>query len=295
MEKARHDSAAGSTNELPASVTQHLWLVHGEWYDLKGFAAKHPGGRFWLDETIGLDITELYETHHLDMTGPDHILKKHHVGKASTEYQGFYDYKQTGLYCTLKRRVASAIKAAGGIKATPGFRLQCVVVLLAYCIVFMATAFTGSILYAALTGVLISALHGIGHNFLHQADSWWMWVCTVGGWNVHLNRVSHAISHHPMPNTEWDLEILGHEPWLYNMVDRPPNNKLVVFYGPLLCASGHLLDVLFTWCRVLRGKQCFELEMLTNVLQIVLLSGSGCGAVWGAFFVVCDVSGIWWH
>ena len=58
-----------------------------------------------------------------------------------------------------------------------------------------------------------------------------MYLCIVGGWKVHLNRVSHAISHHPMPNTDWDLEILGWEPWLYNMVDRPKNSKWILFYG----------------------------------------------------------------
>ena len=34
-------------------------------YDLNGFATKHPGGEFWLGQTIGMDITELYVTHHL--------------------------------------------------------------------------------------------------------------------------------------------------------------------------------------------------------------------------------------
>ena len=96
---------------------------------------------------------------------------------------------------------------------------------------------------------------------------------------MHLNRVSHAISHHPMPNTEWDLEILGHEPWLYNMVARPAN-KWVVLYGPLLCCSGHLLDVLFTWARVLRRQQRCELEMLSNPLQLAALCW-GCGVATG--------------
>lgn len=131
-----------------------------------------------------------------------------------------------------------------------------------------------------------------------------MRVCTLGGWNVNLNRVSHAISHHPMPNTEWDLEILGHEPWcdafhtcvvkqhsdrirpptrLFNMVNRPANSKLIFFYGPLLCCAGHLLDVIFTWVRIIRGKQTFEFEMLTNIVQLCLLCvGRGVisGCIW---------------
>ena len=276
IKKASHDAAAGATAELPQERTQGLWLVHGKWYDLQGFASRHPGGRFWIEETRGMDVTELYETHHLDLRGPDQILEKCLVGPASPDYRGFYDYEAKGLYPTLKRRVATALRESGGNGATPAFRAQCWFVLVAHCVCFATTAATGSLWVAAFTGVTISSLHGIGHNFLHRADSWWMYVATVGGWNVHLNRVSHAISHHPMPNTNWDLEILGHEPWLFNMVDRPANSRWIVIYGPLLCCSGHLLDVVFTWSRILSRRQAFELEMLSNVLQLAALC-YGCG------------------
>ena len=266
VERSLQDSAAAATRELPTSVVKDLWLVHGKWYDLSKFSRQHPGGPFWIEETRGMDITDLYETHHL--TAPDQTLAKYYVGPAAREYTGFYDYKADGLYRTMKKRVAMALaETVGGSKATPAFRKQCLAVLVAYCALLMATAATGSLVCATLTGVLVSALHGIGHNFLHQADSWWMWLCTMGGWNVHLNRVSHAISHHPRPNTDGDLEILGHEPWLYNMVSKPPNSKWVALYGPLLCMAGHLLDVVFTWSRVLRGKQAFEWELLSNVGQ----------------------------
>eukprot|EP01047_Picozoa_sp_COSAG01_P080723 COSAG01_NODE_15807_length_1297_cov_2.440735_2_plen_144_part_00 len=77
--KAAHDSAAGATDALPPANTAQLWMVHGKWYDLEAFAARHPGGAFWITETRGMDITELYETHHLDMDGPDQILRKHLV------------------------------------------------------------------------------------------------------------------------------------------------------------------------------------------------------------------------
>lgn len=177
------------------------------------------------------------------------------MGPACSSYQGFYDYNEAALYPTLKRRVACALRQAGGSDSTSAFRAQCAAVLLAHCTCLVATALTGSYWLAALTGVTISSLHGIGHNFMHQADSWWMYVATVGGWNIHLNRVSHAISHHPMPNTEWDLEILGHEPWLFNMVDRPANSAWVALYGPLLCCSGHLLDVVFLWCVSCRRRR----------------------------------------
>lgn len=288
--KASRDSAAGATAELPPERTADLWLVHGRWYDLSGFARRHPGGRFWIEETRGTDVTDLYETHHLDAAGgPDRILAGCLVGPAAPDYRGLYDYEADALYPTLKRRVAKALRESGGSDATPAFLRRCRAVLLGHCVLFAATAATGSLWLAALTGVTISSLHGIGHNFMHQADNWWMYAATAGGWNVHLNRVSHAISHHPMPNTDWDLEILGHEPWLFNMCDRPANSRWVALYGPLLCCSGHLLDVVLTWSRILTGRQAFEIEMLSNVLQVAALC-CGCGVLrgtlcWGTMFL----------
>merc|ERR1712072_1399112 len=60
------------------------------------------------------------------------------------------------------------------------------------------------------------------------------------------------------------------------MVDRPANSQWVVLYGPLLCCAGHLLDVVLTWWRVLRGQQSFEWELLSNAIQVALLC-FGCG------------------
>jgi hypothetical protein len=183
-------------------------MVHGNFYDLDAFVKIHPGGSFWLEETRGMDITELYETHHLKLGKPNAILKGCLVGPASSDYKTFYDYSENGLYPTLKRRVAEALDkdAGGSSNATTAFKVQCSAVLVAHSCCFAALCTSGGsgagcLLWATLCGITISSLHGIGHNFMHQADNLWMRVCTVGGWNIHLNRVSHAISHHPMPNT----------------------------------------------------------------------------------------------
>ena len=84
-------------------------MVHGQWYDLASFAERHPGGAFWLTQTVGMDVTELYETHHLGTEKADAILKARLVGPAAPGYSSFYDYEPAGLYCTLKRRVAAAL------------------------------------------------------------------------------------------------------------------------------------------------------------------------------------------
>ena len=210
------------------------------------------------------------------------ILAECYVGDAPTDYNSYFDFSPTGLFCVLKRRVAEQLGRCGrhehppcafATHATPAFMFQCRAVLLSHALLFCCTALSGSFILAALTGVTVAALHGIGHNFLHQADNGWMFACIAGGWKVHLNRVSHAISHHPRPNTEWDLEILGLEPWLYNMVSSPENPAAVALYGPLLCASAHLLDILAMWWRLASRRQPtgFRAECLSNAAQLALL------------------------
>ena len=57
-------------------------------------------------------------------------------------------------------------------------------------------------------------------------------------------------------------------------------NPLTITLGPLLCASGHLLDILFTWSRLVTFRQRFEWEMLTNPLQLFLLCSIGGNGIW---------------
>ena len=296
VKRAREDCTAGATASLPANRTAELWLVHGKWYDLSGWAPSHPGGSWWLEQTRGMDITDLVETHHFDTGAVDAVLARHCVGEAPAAYRPFFDFEEGGLFRTLKRRVTAALSAVGGGSggkgstvplrsaraATAGFLWQCRLVLLAHVALFAWTARSGSLLGAAFTGVTISSLHGIGHNFIHQADAAnpWRYAAVAGGWKVHLQRISHAISHHPRPNTFHDLEILGLEPFLFNMVCSPRNHPAVALYGPLLCASAHLLDVLLLWWRMLRGATPVRLECFSNALQLLLLCC--CGASHGA-------------
>ena len=75
----------------------------------------------------------------------------------------------------------AALAAGGGSDATPAFRNQCAIVVAAHLACFTALCQSGpegSLLWAALTGLTIGAMHGIGHNFLHQKDNHWMWCCS---------------------------------------------------------------------------------------------------------------------
>ena len=280
IKRALHDSRRGADvgNRLPREKTRQLWLIHGKWYDLNRFISIHPGGRWWIESTRGQDITDLVETHH--MFSPDKMAKimdKYYVGDAARDYRPYFDYSDDGFYRILKRRCSEVLRKQPGDKATatdatPLFVRQCALVFIVHVVCFVLTAIYNSIFFAILTGFTIAALHGIGHNYLHQKDSLYMYFAVLGGWKIKRNRVSHAISHHPQPNTNWDLEIIGLEPWLYNMVDRPANSRWVKLYGPLLCMSGHLMDTLLLWKNVIIGKEHFEIDYLSNVLQLACLS-----------------------
>ncbi|CAG4992213.1 unnamed protein product [Parnassius apollo] len=60
-----------------------LWRVHDKLYDLTSFVEKHPGGEEWLELTKGTDITEAFETHHLNPVA-EKILCKFYVRDAKT-------------------------------------------------------------------------------------------------------------------------------------------------------------------------------------------------------------------
>lgn len=56
----------GRADQQALGFSPEYWVVHNKVYDLQSYISKHPGGRLWLELTQGQDITELYETHHLN-------------------------------------------------------------------------------------------------------------------------------------------------------------------------------------------------------------------------------------
>ena len=56
-----------------------LWRVHDKLYDLTPFIKKHPGGPTWLEATRGTDITEAFETAHVNIALSKSILSKYYL------------------------------------------------------------------------------------------------------------------------------------------------------------------------------------------------------------------------
>ena len=46
-----------------------MWILDGLVLDLEPFVSQHPGGAFFLDQTVGTDISKYF--HGLDIIGPN--------------------------------------------------------------------------------------------------------------------------------------------------------------------------------------------------------------------------------
>ncbi|CAH1399643.1 unnamed protein product [Nezara viridula] len=89
---------------------EKLWRIHDSLYDFTDFIKLHPGGSFWLEVTKGTDITEAFESHHIN-EGPRNILPKYFVKAASTKRNAPFTFKEDGFYMTLRKRVREKLKS----------------------------------------------------------------------------------------------------------------------------------------------------------------------------------------
>ena len=89
-----------------------LWRVHNKLYDLSDFISSHPGGGMWLQVTRGTDITEAFESSHLDANKVDAILAKFYRKEAPTtkKRQSPFTFQDDGFYRTLKKRANLHLK-----------------------------------------------------------------------------------------------------------------------------------------------------------------------------------------
>ena len=75
-------------------VPAKLWRVHDNYYDLTDFVDKHPGGKIWIEKNRGTDITELFESHHIEIEKAKKLLKRYFVRNAKTERNSKYVRKK---------------------------------------------------------------------------------------------------------------------------------------------------------------------------------------------------------
>ncbi|XP_026496803.2 cytochrome b5-related protein-like [Vanessa tameamea] len=218
-----------------------LWRIHDDIYDLTDFINSHPGGSQWLEFTKGTDITEAFETHHINSGVAEALLPKYFIKKASKPRNSPFTFKEDGFYKTLKMKVANELKTLPkGIRKKSDNVTDLLLICFLISSPLSCLLWTKSLIYGAaftlIVGVLLSALTISAHNYFHRADSWRMYLYNISGLSYAEWRVSHAISHHLHTNTANDIELSMLEPFLQYLPrpDKPIIAQMGAFFYPVI-------------------------------------------------------------
>ncbi|KAH8246349.1 hypothetical protein KR038_001269 [Drosophila bunnanda] len=189
-----------------------LWRINDKLYDLTDFAARHPGGAFWIKSTRGTDITELFESHHIEERARG-MLSKFEVRQASKPRNYKFTLKDDGFYMTLKRRVREKLRKLDYTPTKKTEFLHLGILISVFLFSWLGTVLD-SLLIRSLAGLALCWVATATHNYFHQRDSWRMYTFNLTLMNFRSWRISHALSHHVYSNSLHDLEMSMFEPFM---------------------------------------------------------------------------------
>lgn len=246
------------------------WRINNKLYDFINFIQRHPGGEDWLEMTKGLDITELFETHHI--RGKAELLLHHFYVRNAKEPRTYrFTFSEDGFYKTLKAKVADhLIVITNSPKKSSSQHILDLLLIISLLSVIIA-AKANSMLLSIIAGIFLAFLGIVSYNILHQRDNWRMQILNLTGLNYREWRVSHVLSQHMYPNTLNDLEM----PFL------------------MIPKKFHLIR-LFVWCFLIKltivqrtlcyfgKKSSFRIDHLITFIPPVLLYLFGSGSVFVA-------------
>ena len=227
-------------------IPENLWRIDNALYDLTEFKAKHPGGKWWIDETRGLDITELVQSHHLNMPKIASIMAKYKVADCDRPRNSFLCISKDGFYNTLKNRIAKKVKCLNRSAKIKSIQRDILVaktslvaiVLVALALFALATV-NRSVPLLFLSAFLLGFFGNTGaHNYLHRSDKFLLrYIWDLCGLSMHGFRFVHTISHHHYSNSMLDLEMTTFEPIVqFNSGKKTANIKFLSYFRYNLAA-----------------------------------------------------------
>ncbi|KAK5641845.1 hypothetical protein RI129_010392 [Pyrocoelia pectoralis] len=240
-------------NKKKADNAEGLWRIHDGLYDVTNFIQLHPGGKFWLEETKGMDVTEFFESHHVRSDKPEKMLKRFYVREAKGPRLSKYTFADNGFYRTLKRRVREVLKTIPEDRDDFS-KFWCDVMVLTTFIFACSANYYSMYTLAFLAGFFSSLSLTATHNFIHQKDNWRMYYADVMLFPSRDARIFHAISHHMYTNTVADIQFIAGKPF----IDHLPGPKSFIkkylswIYTPLL-----LWPILFYLTQLLSTLEYF--------------------------------------
>ena len=169
-------------------VPPHLHRIHDHYYDLRDFAKLHPGGERWISLTRGTDITELFETHHLNFARvsrmlPAFLADEEAGGPPPLPRNSPFTFDDDGFYATLRAKVwdtfggearqsgASRVAALGPSDISKYLADSMALLSLAMTVTAGRARGVSMVAIAVLTGLLNGGFIGVGHNFMRVCSS----------------------------------------------------------------------------------------------------------------------------
>jgi len=166
----------------------------------------------------GTDITEAFETHHLDKDKVNSVLQKFFVREAAEPRNYLITFEENGFYNTLKKRVVEKLATLEnkGKDSRSKLLLDLNLVVMFLSAIFAVRAETtfGMIFWSLIASPCIGWTANFAHNFVHQRDNYRMYTANLVLMNWRDYRVFHVMSHHMFPNTYTDLEVSASENFL---------------------------------------------------------------------------------
>jgi len=278
MEKYKisdRDSAKSSMRWIKCRVKDDncngLWRIHDTLYDLSSF--KHPGGQDWITLTKGTDITEAFETMHIQNISST-MLDKFKVEPAIGPRNYRYTFKEDGFYKTLKRKVQPILKKSG---TGPSMQTKIIqdTLFAGFVCSFLVLGLFPNTYLTILSGLLLGMCSSCAHNFFHQADkkAWRRFYFDFSLLSHRDWRISHAISHHLYTNSYSDIEVSGIEPFI-NFLPMEKNfaqhTLIHIYLYPILFLAffSEFVKRLFF---IFTGEQKVLVENLIPVCQFLFL------------------------
>ncbi|XP_069167234.1 cytochrome b5-related protein isoform X2 [Procambarus clarkii] len=248
------------------------WRIHDKLYDMTNFIDKHPGGKDWLLVTKGTDITEAFESSHIN-TVAESILPKYYVKDISTPRNSPFTFHEDGFYKTLKRKVQPILKKVGKGPTWTMVLMQDALVL-TFILLTVAACLTHSYTLAVFAGIVLGMTGNCAHNFFHQRDNWRMYYFDLLLFSSYDWRISHGLSHHLFPNTIYDMEVSALEP-IWEFFPKPDKTFMQRYgfyvYELLVIPIGMFIEVIKRMCHNYTGELRLRPENLLPVVELIVM------------------------
>nr|XP_026496809.1 cytochrome b5-related protein-like isoform X2 [Vanessa tameamea] len=164
---------------------EDLWRIHDKLYDFTSFMKKHPGGAEWLELTKGTDITEAFESHHINPT-TEKMLNKFYIRDAKTPRNSPFTFHEDGFYKSLKRAVHEELKKIPKEASATADRITDGLFATLLCSSSLACWFENYFIatfWYIIASVSLAMLTVTCHNFIHRRTNWRMYLFNMSMWS----------------------------------------------------------------------------------------------------------------